>query len=85
MRQLSELSCHVLISDTPILVLRVLPSKRDSNLDGFCSFSQRGPSISMIITTSLTNSFIPIYFADETCVGVSDANSGNQASVSSTV
>lgn len=39
----------------------------------------------MIITTSLTNSFIPIYFADETCVRVSDANSGNQASVSSTV
>lgn len=84
MRQLSELSCHVLISDTPILVLKVLPFKRDSNLDGFCSFS-RGPSISMIIMTSRTNSFIPIYFADETCVGVSDANSGNQASVSSTV
>lgn len=39
----------------------------------------------MIIMTSLTNSFIPIYFADETCFGVSDANSSNQASVSSTV
>lgn len=85
MRQLSELSCHVLISDTPILVLRVLPFKGESNLDGFCSFSKRGPSISMIIITSLTDSFIPIYFADETCVGVSDANSGDQAGVSFTV
>lgn len=85
MRQLSELSCHVLISDTPILVLRVLPFKGESNLDGFCSFSKQGPSISMITITSLTDSFIPIYFADETCVGVSDANSGDQAGVSSTV